>query len=296
MGLNALLDSLLSLLNLKLFELNQTPITVTSILMFIIVLVGFAVVSRLFRRLFLRRLLVRMGLDEGTRYNFLRITHYCIMLIGCLVAFQFIGIDLSGLVVVLGLLSVGIGFGLQNITSNFVAGLILLLERPISVGDRVTIGDIEGDVAEINMRSTTIRSLNNISIIVPNSDFISSQVVNWSHKDLKVRLDIDVGVSYDSDLEVVTQSLLEVAQEIPQVLQTPPPEVLLLSFGDSAWDMQLQVWIADPKAHPKVRSAINCAIVLKFRQNNVEIPYPQQDLHVRSPLPLPFQDQWRNGD
>ena len=141
------------------------------------------------------------------------------MVIGFLVAFQFIGIDLSGLAVIVGLLSVGIGFGLQNRTSNFVAGIILLIERPIKIGDRVTVGGTEGNVVAINIRSTTIRSLNNISIIVPNAEFVSSHVVNWSHEDLKVRLVAEVGVSYNSDVDKVIRSLYEVAEESPNVLK-----------------------------------------------------------------------------
>ena len=247
----------------------------------------FGLVSRIIGRLIMHRALRRLRMAEGTAYTILRITHYTIMLVGALVAFQFIGIDLSGLAVIFGLLSVGIGFGLQNITSNFISGLILLFERPIRVGDRVTVGDVEGDITEINIRSTTVRSLNNISIIVPNSDFVSSQVVNWSHRDPKVRLEVDVGVSYGSDLDVVLRCLNEVAAENDDVLKTPVPEVLHTGFGDSSWNMRLRAWVADPKRHWYVRSALNCAIVRKFREEGVEIPYPQRDLHLRSPLPLP---------
>jgi small-conductance mechanosensitive channel len=275
-------------LNFKLFQIQQTPVTVSSLFMFLLVIVAFFILSRILCRIFLKRIMDRMRLEEGTRYNLTRITHYLVMLTGALVSFQFVGIDLSGFMMVFGLLSVGIGFGLQNITSNFISGLILLIERPIKVGDRITIGNTEGDVMEISMRSTTIRSLNNISIIVPNSEFVSSQVVNWSHRDLKIRLDIDVGVSYGSDLEKVLKCLQEVAAENEEVLQKPRPDVLHLGFGDSSWNMRLRVWIANPKRHPLTRSAINCAIVRKFRENVIEIPFPQRDLHVRSPLPLPL--------
>lgn len=288
MSLAEVLDYVRRLMAYELFQLGQNPISIWSIAMFAMVLVVFAVASRVVRSVFLDRGLRKLRLDEGTRYTFLRITHYIFLLVGALVAFDVIGINLSGLVVLLGFLSVGIGFGLQNVTSNFISGLILLMERPIRVGDRVTVGEIEGDVTEINIRSTTIRSLNNISVIVPNSEFVSTQVINWSHRDPKVRLDINVGVSYASDLDVVLQSLREVAEEHGKVLRTPPPEVLHMGFGDSSWNMRLRVWIGDPKQHPQVRSDINCAIVHKFRERGVEIPYPQRDLHVRSPLPVPI--------
>jgi small-conductance mechanosensitive channel len=152
----------------------------------------------------------------------------------------------------------------------------------------VTVGDTQGDVTAINIRSTTIRTLNHIAIIVPNSEFVSSQVINWSLGDQKIRSDIDVGVSYNSDLDAVVDSLYQVARDNPEVLRDPAPDVLHLGFGDSSWNMRLRVWIKDPKRNVIVRSAINTAIVSEFRQNGVEIPFPQRDLHVRSPLPIPI--------
>ena len=271
----------------QLFEINQTIITPSSLILFVFVIAAFGMVSRVIRRLLAAQVFTRLRIDAGTQYTLSRIIHYGIMIVGAVVAFQFIGIDLTGLAVILGFLSVGIGFGLQNVTSNFVAGLILLFERPIKVGDRVTVGDKEGDVMEINIRSTTIRTLNNIAVIVPNSEFISATVVNWSYGDQRVRLEIDVGVSYGSDLDKVLTSLMEVASDHREVLRDPRPEVLHMGFGDSSWNMRLRVWIAQPQRHPYVRSEINCGIVRKFRDNGVEIPFPQRDLHVRSPLPIP---------
>ena len=275
-------------MNFKLFEINKTAVTPSSILMFLIFIAVFAMTSRLLQRVLRGQVFSRMRIDEGMQYTLTHITHYFIMIIGAVVAFQFIGIDLTGLAIILGFLSVGIGFGLQNITSNFVAGLILLLERPIKVGDRIMVGNQEGDVVEINMRSTTIRTLNNIAVIVPNSEFVSSKVENWSYGDETVRVDVNVGVSYESDLETVIRSLRETAAEHPEVLKNPAPDVLHAGFGDSAWNMRLRIWLADSRRHLEVHSEINCAIVRKFQENGVEIPFPQRDLHVRSPLPLPI--------
>ena len=276
-----------SFMNFKLFEINKTPITPSSVIMFLIVVTLFTVTSHLLQRMVQTQVFSRMRIDEGTQYTLTRISHYTIMIIGAVVAFQFIGIDLTGLAIIVGFLSVGIGFGLQNITSNFVAGLILLLERPIKVGDRVILGNQEGDVVEIKMRSTTVRTLNNIAVIVPNSEFVSSKLENWSYGDQNVRVDIDIGVSYESNLEKVMRSLLEVAEEHPEVLKHPAADVLHTGFGDSAWNIRLRIWLEHPRRHPQVRSEINCAIVQKFQQNGVEIPFPQRDLHLRSPLPLP---------
>ncbi|HEV8342061.1 MAG TPA: mechanosensitive ion channel domain-containing protein [Candidatus Binatia bacterium] len=288
MNLSDVIGFIEHFMNLKLVEINKTTITPSSILMFLIVIAAFAVTSRLLQRVLRTQIFSRTRIDEGIQYTLTRISHYVIMIIGAVVAFQFIGIDLTGLAIILGFLSVGIGFGLQNITSNFVAGLILLLERPIKVGDRVMVGDQEGDVVEIKMRSTTIRTLNNIAVIVPNSDFVSSKLENWSYGDQRVLLDIDVGVSYGSDLETVMRSLREVAEEHPEVLKSPAPDVLHRGFGDSAWNMRLSVWLEHPRRHVQARSDINCAIVRKFQQNGVEIPFPQRDLHLRSPLPVPI--------
>jgi small-conductance mechanosensitive channel len=292
-GLTTFFENAGQVLHYELFDLNQTPVTPASILMFIIVVVGFYILARIVDRALLRRLLPRFQIDEGMRYNMQRISHYIIMIIGAVVAFQFVGIDLSGLAVIFGLLSVGIGFGLQNITSNFISGLILLFERPIKVRDRVTVGETEGDVIAINMRSTTIRSLDNIAIIVPNTEFISANVTNWSHGDPRIRLRLEVGVSYGSDLDLVLKALTEVAMENPDALKEPKPHVLLKSFGDSSWNMVLSVWIADPSKYYLARSDLNCAIVRKFRQCGIEIPFPQRDVHMRTPLPLPLQMQER---
>jgi len=284
-----ILGFIYKVMNFPLFPIGQNSmITFTSILVFITVIVAFSILAKIVTRVILKKILAQTTLEEGVQFTFTRITNYLMLVIGAIVAFQFIGVDLSGIVVILGFLSVGIGFGLQNLTSNFISGIMLLFERHVQIGDRVTVAGTEGDVEEINIRSTTVRTLNNVSIIVPNSEFISANVINWSHGDIKVRLDIDVGVSYDSDLDTVFRSLHEVADENKDVMKTPKSDVLLMSFGDSAWDMRLRIWIEDPKKYNEVRSDINCAIVRKFRANNIEIPFPQRDLHVRSPLPLPL--------
>lgn len=274
--------SLKNILNYQLFTVNGVPITVSSIFIFLLLITFFIILGILVRRLFTHRVLKKFKIDHGTSYTLSRISQYVVITIGVLVTFNFLGINLSSLTVIFGLLSVGIGFGLQNITSNFISGLIILFERPISVGDRVIVNNIEGDVTEISIRSTVVRTANNISIIVPNSAFVSEDVVNYSHGDPSYRLDIDVGVAYHSKLDDVLKALKEVAEKNMSVMHRPEPEVHLLSFGDSAWNMQLRTWIADVKHHPKVRNELNQAIVRSFRQYNIEIPFPQRDLHMRS--------------
>ncbi|HBP89422.1 MAG TPA: mechanosensitive ion channel [Nitrospirales bacterium] len=288
MDLSTVVKTLDHFFTYPLFTINQTPITLSSLAFFVFIMAIFWMMNTLIRRFLGNKFLKHSKMPRATQYTLTRIIQYVLLLIGTIIGFQVIGVDLSGLAVIFGFLSVGIGFGLQNLTSNFIAGLMLLFEQHIQVGDRITVGDTEGDVAEINIRSTTIRSLNNVAIVVPNSEFISSTVTNWSHGDPKTRLEIEVGVSYNSNLDMVLKSLLEAAKEHPMVLPHPEPKAWLMSFGDSAWNMRLLVWVGDPQGRRQVQSDINCAIVTKFRKNGVEIPFPQRDLHLRTPLPLPI--------
>lgn len=289
MTLEELLRYLRDFLNFQLFMVSGVPVTVASIFIFLLLISLFIIVGILVRRTLNKKILKRFKVDEGTSYTLSRISQYLVIGIGVLVSFNFVGINLSSLTVIFGLLSVGIGFGLQNVTSNFISGLIILFERPIIVGDRVMVDDVEGDVMEINIRSTMVRTVNNIFIIVPNSDFVSKNVINYSHGDPTYRLDIDVGVSYKSDLDTVLKALREVADENKSIMRNPEPEVHLVEFGDSSWKMELRGWIEDVKYYPKVRNEINQAIIRTFAKYGVEIPFPQRDLHVRSSVKLPVE-------
>ena len=163
-----------------------------------------------------------------------------------------------------------------------------MFERPISVGDRVEVDGIEGDVIEISIRSTKIRTVNNISIIVPNSKFVENNVVNYSHGDPSFRLDINVGVSYASDLDTILKAMNEIADENPHVMDNPEHEVHLVEFGDSSWNMQLRLWIANVKDRYRFRNEIHQAIVRKFDKYEIEIPFPQRDLYIKSaPAAMP---------
>jgi small-conductance mechanosensitive channel len=284
-----IISSAHDLLTTTLFQLQETQVSLLTLIIFFLFLVAFIIASRVIKGILLRRVLTKFEIESGLRYTLARISQYIIVTIGILISFQFIGINLSSLAVIFGFLSVGIGFGLQNITSNFISGLIVLFERPISVGDRVKVAGIEGDVLEINIRATKIRTLNKVSIIVPNSEFVSSNVINYSHGDPEFRLDVSVGVSYGSDLDTVLKALKEVAQENKTALKNPEPHIHLVSFGDSSWDMELRVWIPDVKQYPFVRNEINQAIVHKFREYDIEIPFPQRDLHMRSSVDLPVK-------
>lgn len=268
--------------------------TVTSVVIGIIILLIFVVLSRGLRKVIKTKLFPKYMLDEGIQLAILKVVHYLLVGLGIIVAVQSIGLNLTSLAVVFGLLSVGIGFGLQNVVSNFISGLIILFERPIKIGDRITIGDVLGDVVNISLRATLIRTVDNISIIVPNSEFITSRVINWSHRDPKVRVHIPVGVAYGSDVPLVIKSLLEVADNHPQVMKDPPPKVWFNEFGNSSLNFELLVWILDPKGRPDIISELNKRIDEIFRENKITIPFPQRDLHVRSSVPI--QALTRNKD
>ncbi len=269
-----------------LFVINQRPITITSILAGLIILLVFILLSRGLRKIIKTRLFPRYKLDEGIQLAILKVLHYLMVGLGVIIAVQSIGLNLTSLAVVFGLLSVGIGFGLQNIVSNFISGLIILFERPIKIGDRITIGDVLGDVENISLRATHIRTIDNIAIIVPNSEFITSQVINWSHGDPKIRIHVPVGVAYGSDVPLVIKSLLEVAQNHPEVLKDPPPKVWFKGFGNSSLDFDVLAWIPDPKKRPDIISNLNKGIDDIFRKNKIQIPFPQRDLHIRSSVPV----------
>jgi len=279
-----IIDFLDRLIHVKLFTLQDTPVTVLSMVVFVVLITATIYLSRLVKKGIYRFLRSKTEIDEGLKFTLSRVSQYVIVLIGVLISFQVLGINLTSLAFLFGLLSVGIGFGLQNITANFISGLIIMFERPISVGDRVEVSGKEGDVIEINIRSTKIQTLDNISIVVPNSQFVENDVINFSHGDPSFRLEVSVGVSYSSDLDTVLKALNEVAEEHPRVMRKPAHAVHLVNFGDSAWDMKLFVWVPDVRERYKMRNELNQAIVRKFEKLGIEIPFPQRDLHIRSGL------------
>lgn len=242
--------------------------------------------ARLVGTLVSSRLLARTPMEPGLRYAVGRITYYVLLVVGLMVALHTAGIEMSSLAVVLGALGIGIGFGLQNIVTNFVGGLILLVERPINVGDRVEVGGMGGRVQRIGARSTTILTNDNITMIVPNSDFVTQRIVNWSHGDPRIRFRIRVGVAYGSDLARVRHALFEVAASHPGILPEPPPTVFFDGFGDSSLDMELAVWTREFAQNPRqFRSDLNFAVDAAFRRHGITIPFPQRDVHVRDSTP-----------
>lgn len=231
----------------------------------------------------MRRVLQRTRLQASLQFALARISGYAFIALGFYVSLQLVGVNLTSLAVVAGAVGVGLGFGLQNIVHNFVSGLIILAERPIAIGDRIEIGGVAGQVQEIRLRSTTVITNDNIAYIVPNSDLITNTVINWSHGDLRVRIRLPVGVAYGTDPRKLEKLLLEVAKAHPKVLQEPGPSVFFLGFGDSSLNFELGVWTSEMTFQPRrFRSELYFAMEEKLRANQIEIPFPQRDLHLRS--------------
>jgi len=230
-----------------------------------------------------RRLAKRRHIDPGLRYTISRLVKYVVITVGILLALkQAFAIDLTSIAVIFTALSVGIGFGLQYLAADIASGFILLFERPIRVGDRITIGEDEGDVHSINLRTTTVFTNNGIAIIVPNSKLVSQRVVNWSYGDPRARIPILVSVSDSSDVNIVTSTLLEAARDVENVLEVPEAKVQFLGFGNSSLDFRLLVWTSQPRRHIQIRSDVNYRIARFFQARGIRIPTLKQELFVRS--------------
>ncbi|NEQ47131.1 MAG: mechanosensitive ion channel [Leptolyngbya sp. SIOISBB] len=203
--------------------------------------------------------------------------------LGLLVLLQAVGIDISSLAIFASVIGVGIGFGLQNIANNFISGLIIMLERPVQVGDFVKLGDLTGTVERIGIRSTEISTLDRVTIIVPNSEFIDSKVINWSHGYPVSRLHIPLGVAYGSPIKQVRQAVFEAAKHHPKVLRYPKPQLWFEGFGDSSLDFNLLVWIREPRQQFRIKSDLYYLLEANLRRFHIEIPFPQRDLNLRTP-------------
>lgn len=268
---------------IPLYSVGDTTITLGTMLYLTVLVVALFYITGKLKTWIVEGLLLRSQVELGVRHAVGNIVRMVFLALGLIIILQTAGINLSSLTVLFGALGIGVGFGLQGVTNNFVSGIILLLERPIKVGDRIEVGNVNGDVINISPRATTIVTNDNIAIIVPNADFISSKVVNWSYTNRNVRFNFPVGVSYGSDPEHVRSVLLEVARAHHGVLKEPGPSVLFDSFGDSALNFVLRVWTRDFSTVPGVlRSELYFAISRAFKEQGIEIPFPQRDLHIKS--------------
>jgi potassium-dependent mechanosensitive channel len=264
------------------YQIGSLRISVTQLVQGALILAIALLLSRTLSRLLQRSIAKKAYLDPGLRYTLGRLTQYLIITLGILLALKAaFSLDLTSIAVIFTALSVGIGFGLQYLAADIASGFILLFERPVRVGDRITIGEDEGDVQSINLRTTVVTTNDRISIIVPNSRLVSQRLINWSYGDPRARIAILVGVAYDSKVEQVTETLLKAAEGVDNVLNDPPPKVQFLKFGDWSLDFRLLVWTNRPRLHAQIRSDINYRIEKLFREAHIEIPFPQTELRLR---------------
>ena len=227
------------------------------------------------------RALAKTHVELGVRNSLSRLSRYGVMAIGLMMALEAMGIGLNSLAAVGAVLMVGIGFGLQNVTQNFISGLIILLERPVKAGDLVQVHGITGKVVSIGLRATVVETRDEISVIVPNGQFISEQVVNESHSSGKMRLHVRVGVAYESDPRHVEKALIEVAKSHSKILSNPAPRVQFCDFGESSMDFILLSWTGDIWASEFTCSDLRFAVAAKFRELSITVPFPQRDLHIK---------------
>lgn len=237
-------------------------------------------VTRFIQRRLDDRLLAKLQIDRGVRNSINTGVGYVGVILAIVIGIGTLGLDLSNLALIAGALSVGIGFGLQNIVQNFVAGLILLVERPVKVGDWVVVGGNQGIVKRISVRATEIQTFQRSSVIVPNAEFVSSAVTNWTHKDKVARVEVMVGVDYGTDLKKLRQVLMDCAQSVPHVLRFPAPMVIFKDFGPSSLDFEVRVFIADADYMVVVASELRFLIAERFSELGIGIPFTQQVVHI----------------
>lgn len=271
------------------WTVGNFPFSIATLTLGFLVLIVAIVVSRYLRRFIEGRMSRHKHLDPGVQFTILRLVHYFVIAVGSIVALRIaISADFTSLAVAFTALSIGIGFGLQFIAGDIASGFIILFERPVRVGDFVTIPGPDGKLTEgmvrsINLRTTVVVTNNNIASIVPNSKIVNQNFLNWTHnRERRVRLDVLVGVSYDADPDHVTRTLLRAAEGIQFALEEPKPTVQFMDFGDSSLNFRLLVWSEKPRRHLVVKSAIRYRIHRLFKEEGIEIPNPQRDIHIRT--------------
>ena len=263
--------------------LPGVKLSLFQIFLLIALLIAVFWVSSRTKRFLFNRVLARSGLDRALQHAISQIVGYAVLVIGIIIVLENAGIHIGTLTVFAGAVGVGVGFGLKNIASNFISGLLILAERPIAIGDRIEVAGITGQVRQIRARSTVIITNDNIAMIVPNEKFIDSPVTNWTYSDRRVRFRVPVGVAYGSDVTKAREALIAAAREHPATLSDPAPDAFLEKFGDSTIDFELIVWSDEMSRRPsRFKSDLNYLICKHLGAAGIEIPNPQRDLHIRS--------------
>jgi potassium efflux system protein len=264
------------------FEVGAVTISIANTVLALGLFLGLLFVTKIIQKVLSQKILPNTNVNSSVQQSTIQVIGYIGLIVALLTGISSIGFDLSNLALIAGALSVGIGFGLQSIVSNFVSGLILLFERPIKIGDWIITDSGEGIVKKINVRATEIETFDRTAIIVPNAELISSSVKNWTHKDQVGRVKILIGVSYNSDPHHVNQALIDYINNNVKVLKWPEPKILFQDFADSALIFELRFFIRDIRDLPVISSEVRFDIWDKLKAENIEISYPQRDLHIRS--------------
>src|SRR5256886_9367689 len=263
--------------------LPAIKLSLVQIFLLVALLIAVFWISSRTKHFLFNRLLAQSGLDRSLQYAIAQVVSNIVLVVGIFIVLENTGIHLAALTVFAGAVGVGVGFGLQNIASNFISGLVIVSERPITIGDRVEVAGIVGRVQQIRARSTVILTGDNIAIIVPNSKFIDSPVTNWHYGDPRVRFRLPVGVAYGSDVNKVQEALIAAAREHSATLNDPEPTAFLEKFGDSTIDFELVVWTQEMSyKQRRFISDLNYLIYKHLTAAGVEIPNPQRDLHIKS--------------
>jgi potassium-dependent mechanosensitive channel len=279
-------------LGTALFTVGNAPVSTAGLFRVLLILVAAWWLSKALRHALARLAKRWPGMNPASVYSLGRVFHYTLLVLGLLIGLSTIGIDFSNLALLFGALGVGIGFGLQNMVSNFVSGLIILFEKSLKVGDFVELeSGVVGEVREINMRSTRITTNDNIDILVPNSEFVNGRVVNWTLDEAFRRIHVPFGVAYGSDKEKVRQAALEAAERVTHTLRGingREPQVWFVKFGDSSLDFELVVWLTPEavKRPSRVQAEYLWEIHTSLENHKLEVPFPQRDVHFRSAFGL----------
>ncbi|MGB3509371.1 MAG: mechanosensitive ion channel domain-containing protein [Microcoleaceae cyanobacterium] len=267
----------------NLFELGNEGFSILELLLLIGLTIGLWTAVRSFIVIFRTRIIGLTGAEQSVQDTISLLTQYGLIFLGLLIILQLWGVDISSLAIIASALGVGIGFGLQNVANNFISGIIIVFERPIQVGDFIQVGNLVGIVQRIGLRSTHITTLDQVSLIVPNSRFLENEVLNWTHNNPISRIRVPIGVAYGSNIQLVRKAILEVAKSHPEVLLHPSPQLWFQQFADSSLNFDLFVWIREPRKQYKLKSELNYRIEANLRKYNITIPFPQRDLHLKSP-------------
>ncbi len=262
-------------------KIGNVTISITDIFTALVIFVVVLIITRMLQRVLSERVLPQTGLDVGLRHSLSAGFGYLGLIIAVSLGIAAIGLDLTNLALIFGALSVGIGFGLQSVVNNFVSGLILLIERPIKVGDWIVVGANEGYVRRIRLRATELETFQRASIVIPNAEIVSTAVINWTHRDRYGRVDVPIRVAFGSDVDRVKEVLMTCLRENRDVVAWPAPQVLFRRYGESALEFEARGFLANIEYIYQVQSELLIAIDKAFRAAGIEVPYPQRDLHLK---------------